>query len=111
MPLDPTIVDDVANTNFKVIAGTPASLANTVATHSATNAGRMLAISADAQATSSAASGMLQKRIVEVDAPEAEALATLARSSDPAEALAQLLVTAVGQILSKTAGNTPPVTP
>jgi hypothetical protein len=72
---------------------------------------RLWAQQADAQATASGASGMLQKRVAEVDQSEANAIASLERSTLPSKVIATSSAQAVSQVLSKIAGNTPPVTP
>jgi hypothetical protein len=111
MPIPQEIIDDVALTNVKVLAGRPASLVLAGAENLQAHQQRMLAIQADAQATSSAAAGMLQKRVAEVDQPEANALGSLTRATVPSEVIASSVAAAVAQVLSKMAGNTPPVTP
>lgn len=92
MALNETIVEDVGNTNFKVVAGQPALLAN----HALQLGNLALANAVSFQQQMNAVS-------MAVTAKMAELLATI----DPTEALGTAVV---GQQAAKVAGNTPPVT-
>jgi hypothetical protein len=107
MPLDPTVVDAVANENFKVTAGTPAQLGNRAQENLINFQQRMQTINADSQAVHSSASGLLGKRIAEVDLPESQALSQLVRSSGGSEGVSASLAAAIAQILTKSAQSTP----
>lgn len=90
MALDPNVVDSVANANFKTLADTPANL-NNLALQSAVNFQQAMN-NAMIQGTQAFNAAM---------ARQYERFASL----DPAESIGPA---AMGQVVSKVAGNTPP---
>jgi len=93
MPLNESVVDDVANTNFKAVAGRTALLSNNAAELGNLALANAVSLQQQMNAVAMAATGKMVELIA---------------SLDPSEALGNAVV---GQEASKVAGNTPPVTP
>lgn len=96
MALDPSIVESVANGNFKNFA--EMGIVEAMGHQSRLNAIKEASI------------GQIVNRMNSVDPIEARALGSLARSAQPAEAQANALAAALAQILTKAGQTTPPVT-
>lgn len=105
MALSPEIVESVANTNLKNLGEAPAF-------HAAISMGNAVAHQQAMQQIQLAAVGSIVKSLTEVDPTEAVAVLKATSGNEVASQLSALLAAlASGQQSSKTAGNTPPVTP
>ena len=103
MPLDPSVIDAVANSNFKTMAEQVQLTAMIQAQNAASHQGRMNAIT-------EAAIGNVVKNLTEFDTGEATAMSTILRTELAPFMSALNGVIGLAQQNVKGAQTTPPVT-
>lgn len=104
MAADQGLIDSVANDNTKTVAGQPAVLANLALSNLVAHQGRL-------QLIAEAAIGNIVRRLSELDTAEAAGILKTTQGDLAAQMAALIASISSGQQQSKTAGNTPPVTP
>ena len=105
MPLNESVVESVTATNFKVVAEAPAFYTQLAF-------GNAVSAQQNMNTLSQNLIGALAKQVIELDPAEAASIGR-AMSDDSLGLKVAGLVGALGssQVMSKVAGNTPPVTP
>jgi len=105
MPLNESVVESVTATNFKVVAEAPAFYTQLAF-------GNAVSAQQNMNTLSQNLIGALAKQVIELDPSEAASIGR-AMSDDSLGLKVAGLVGALGssQVMSKVAGNTPPVTP
>lgn len=104
MALNENVVDAVTNENFKVGAGGPAFYLNLAMGDAVSHQRSMNSIR-------EAAVGNIVRRMTELDPSESAAILKTTQGDLAAQLASYMAVIANAQQTSKTAGNTPPVTP
>jgi len=104
MPLDQGLVDSVGNENIKVGAGMPSAVLSLSLQNAVSHQNRMNVIA-------EAATGNIVRRMTELDPAEAAGILKTTQGDLGAQLGALIAAISSNQQASKTAGNTPPVTP
>lgn len=105
MPLNESVVESVTATNFKVVAEAPAY-------YTQLSFGNAVSAQQNMNTLSQTLIGALAKQVIEIDPAEAAAIGRAGADDALALKLSGLVGSlGSGQIMSKAAGNTPPVTP